>query len=623
MIKNRLQKKFIFTWVVISLITGLLPIESANIQKSSYHTDIANEFIYPIGNSGYVTQAKDGDGWYNALTDSFLVGRLSLPVEPDPNLLALPDPYDPILSKPYKVRHDGPYKRIHDISLYKGKLYMYFGPTPIVTLYLPVRLLTGLKVKDNYACVFFLFGGFLFAVALLFHLREHYFNQISDWVMYVVVLVLGFANVAPFILSMVWRQWMYDVALSSGFFFLTGSIYCFCKAFSTWHPNLKLLLIGSLFLGLSVGGRPHYILSGIVIPLMLVKIFNGKPEKKYIIKSFLALVLPYACCIFLLGLYNHLRFDNPFEFGLSYQLTAYNFQRIKLFAIEYILSSLKFLLFENPHVNLNLPFLHMVPPVRSIELPKFHQHVHDLVGIFPGIPFTLLLFIAPIIYWIKMLLTCSNACKKNKVLLFSIISMIIISICLKVVPTILNSCCAKVDCMQGLSVILEKISYVIPFIPFCVLVLVGNIFYWLKGMRTSCQAQCQVKIVFPTFEFWLILLPALLIFCGLLILGAVSMRYIADFATLLILAACVIWFYIDSRLGQMSLSRFLLMSLALMLSVISIIFGMAFGTHRYFNNLRRFNPIEYNRIRTSYKILWDLLFAIVSGWSSLWRGISE
>ena len=52
---------------------------------------------------------------YAQLT-SFPGRHYSLPVEPDPHLLALPNPYRP----------NAPY-RLHDASLYKGKYYLDFG----------------------------------------------------------------------------------------------------------------------------------------------------------------------------------------------------------------------------------------------------------------------------------------------------------------------------------------------------------------------------------------------------------------------------------------------------------------------------------------------------------------
>lgn len=52
---------FITSWAILNLFSQLFFNISFFTQKN-----IAREFIYPIGNKGYVTEKKDGDGWYNA-----------------------------------------------------------------------------------------------------------------------------------------------------------------------------------------------------------------------------------------------------------------------------------------------------------------------------------------------------------------------------------------------------------------------------------------------------------------------------------------------------------------------------------------------------------------------------
>jgi hypothetical protein len=87
---------------------------------------------------------------YNLLVDGFLQGHLYLPIAPNPKLLQTADPLNPEQNAPY---------RLHDISLYRGKFYFYFGAAPAVTLMLPFRLLTHTHMPENLAVAVFLFGG--------------------------------------------------------------------------------------------------------------------------------------------------------------------------------------------------------------------------------------------------------------------------------------------------------------------------------------------------------------------------------------------------------------------------------------------------------------------------------
>jgi hypothetical protein len=151
--------------------------------------------------------------YYNLLSDAFLAGRLSLLIEPRPELLALPDPYDPSLNQAFKL---------HDVSLYKGKYYLYFGPTPAITLFIPFHLLFSHDLPENLAVALFYFGGLVWSILLLNLLTKTYFPKTAFWMRFVAVFCLSFSNVAPFILR---RPLFYEVAISSGYFFLFGGLY--------------------------------------------------------------------------------------------------------------------------------------------------------------------------------------------------------------------------------------------------------------------------------------------------------------------------------------------------------------------------------------------------------------
>src|SRR5271170_7732742 len=91
--------------------------------------------LFWIANGASVLEREPGEAWhhYEYLVDGFLHGHASLSVQPAPQLLALADPYDPAQNGPW---------RLWDASLYHGKFYLYFGPTPVLLMF-PWRVLTG------------------------------------------------------------------------------------------------------------------------------------------------------------------------------------------------------------------------------------------------------------------------------------------------------------------------------------------------------------------------------------------------------------------------------------------------------------------------------------------------
>ncbi len=466
--------------------------------------------------------------YYALLTDAFLAGKPHLLIEPSPQLLALSDPYDP--------NQNGPY-RLHDASLYKGKYYLYFGITPVLTLLLPYKLITGNNMPDGFAIFFFSFGGFLWSVAFLLFLQRKYFQEVKEWKILLSIVVLGFANVAPFLLRFIA---VYDVAISCGLFFLTGALYLFSRAFSNSNLSISLIILGSLFLGLASGARPHFIVVGAIVVgtivlLVYLKSIQQKAGLKARIKTCLALLTPFALCLVLIVAYNYSRFDNPFEFGSSYQLAAEDYRHAKKLDFRRIGPGLYFYLMQKPTINIHFPYFHLFPS--SVYL--FHSN--------PSLP-------TPPEFPIP-------------------------------VPAPYR---------------LEKVVGVFTGIPFTLLIIIGALFYF---KRISLGSKNLHKIIFPIYEFSILMLTAVSSIIIVSLLFGATMRYVADFATLLILGSCIIWFYFDSVLDLNSKYRMFLKYFSIVTAICSILFGISFSITGYYDELRGHNLQEYEKIESWFKPL--------------------
>lgn len=106
-------------------------------------------------------------GNHNLLAQAFLAGHLYLTIPPDPRLLALPDPYDPGQNHLYRL----------PASLYKDRYYLYWGPAPVLLLFLPFRAPTGLYFPENLAGVLFCFTSLLFSTATLLFFYNDAFSR--------------------------------------------------------------------------------------------------------------------------------------------------------------------------------------------------------------------------------------------------------------------------------------------------------------------------------------------------------------------------------------------------------------------------------------------------------------
>jgi hypothetical protein len=92
------------------------------------------------------------DSYYNLLVQGFRAGQLNLKSELPPGFAQLANPYDPAVFAAYK---EGARYPLGDLSYYKGKLYLYFGVTPVLVLFWPYVTLTGHYLSDKDAVVIF------------------------------------------------------------------------------------------------------------------------------------------------------------------------------------------------------------------------------------------------------------------------------------------------------------------------------------------------------------------------------------------------------------------------------------------------------------------------------------
>ena len=242
--------------------------------------------------------------YYQLLTDAFLAGQTSLLVQPPAQLLALPDPYDPRANA---------YLRLHDASLYHGKYYLYFGPTPAIVLFLPYKVLTGSHLPSRIAVALFCVAGFACSCALFFLLAKREKWDCPQWFGSAAMLSLGTAVAASFVLT---HPSFYEVAISAGYCFIMAGFLLTAHSLGQDRPRVLSLIGAGLCFGLAVGCRPNF------APLVIIMIAMVTSRLRSSKTRALAFLGPIVLCGVLLAAYNYVRFQNPIEFGIRYQLLA-------------------------------------------------------------------------------------------------------------------------------------------------------------------------------------------------------------------------------------------------------------------------------------------------------------
>ncbi len=330
---------------------------------------------------------KTSTAYYNLLSDAFLSGRTSLLIEPKKELLELSDPYDPKLNYPY---------RLHDASLYKGKYYLYFGPTPALALFIPFRLIAGYHLPENFAVAMFCFGGLVWSILTLNFLRRMYASNTPFWMRFLAITCLSLSTAAPYLLR---RPLFYEVAISSAYFFFSGALYFLVSARLDATPRLWRCALGSLFLGLATGSRPHFVFTAVLPLLLWIKSVRNHNEsgRRDHLRSFVCLFMPFMLCIALLGLYNYARFGSFTEFGVTYVLMGAHPSARKVFEFAKLLPGLYFFFLCPSRINLDFPFFHLdiynSPYSLGLGLPIKFWLPAQVAGVLLNIPFIIIVFL--------------------------------------------------------------------------------------------------------------------------------------------------------------------------------------------------------------------------------------
>jgi len=335
------------------------------------------------------------DTYYNLLAQGFRAGHVSLEKDVPLGLAALGDPYDPAANALYRSAR----YRLHDLSYYRGRLYLYFGVTPVLVLFWPFAALSGHYLYHRQAAAVFCALGFLAAAWLLHVLRRRYFSGIGAGVMAACALALGLASGLPLLLS---RAEVYEVAIGCGYMLaILGLAAMAACLHATGWKRLAWLAATSLACGLAVGARPS-LLPGVLI--LLLPVFTGCGElapgarpSRPALKLILAGLVPFACCGAGLALYNYERFGRISEFGQRYQLAGISGRDLaEHFSPRYFWFNVRVYFLAPVHWIRSFPFVGgiAVPP-----LPVGHRQVEDPFGVLANVPIVWFALAAPLAWW--------------------------------------------------------------------------------------------------------------------------------------------------------------------------------------------------------------------------------
>jgi len=331
----------------------------------------------------------DQGDYSNLVMHSLLKGHLYVDITPPPALVHAENPYDPAKRPPGIA--------IADASLYKGHYYMYFGVAPVVTLFLPWRLVTGHDLPTPYAALILVNGAFLAAAALWWMLRRRYFPDSGILALAIGILVIGLASMTYAVLR---RTSIWEPPVAAGYLFATWALLALYLGVHRAR-RLTWFALASACLGLAVGSRPTYAVatSALAVPLLL-DWWRGRREGRLKIwpdapwwRQALALGGPFALIFAALLAYNYARFDNPFEFGMRYQLTGTYEMMVRHFSAAYLPFNATVYFLSPAQWSRYFPF---VEPIHLPAAPAGYYTSEYVYGVLTNLPFAWLALLAPL-----------------------------------------------------------------------------------------------------------------------------------------------------------------------------------------------------------------------------------
>jgi hypothetical protein len=324
--------------------------------------------------------AGHDDGYYNHLARGFLGGHLYLDVAADPYLATLANPWDPA------QRGD---RAIADTSYFRGRYYIYFGVSPEVLLFLPFRLLTGKFINDALAAPLFACVGWIASAYLLLDLRRRYFQRASEGLVAACLVALGLADMMPVLLR---RPSFWEIPITCGYACCMVALAAIFRSLHVRRTALWLAVASAAF-GFAVGSRPLYLLAcpAVLLPLWFDARTRGLGMAWWRDRGWrrlaLAAMAPLVTIGLGLALYNYLRFGDPTEFGLRYQIWNFDPAKAVYFSWHYLAYNLHAYWLAPAGWSQYFPFVTLA---RLPAAPPGYYGAEDPYGILPNMPFALL-----------------------------------------------------------------------------------------------------------------------------------------------------------------------------------------------------------------------------------------
>lgn len=234
----------------------------------------------------------------------------------------------------------------HDLSIYNGKMYLYWGPAPIL-LILPFLLTFGFNFSD---CLYTaILGSFsaLFVYFILMETDRLGWTALNSYKKAIISIFWALGTVY-FVTSTMGGIWFTSESIAA--LFMLSALYSIIRYRNTL--KLKDLCIAGFLFSMAVISRNMYIF---YFPFFLAVIWFGKLRK-----ALIPFLMVTAFFLAMFGVYNFLRFGSFFETGHSYHNMAGAYAEDKknygVWGTHYITRNFYYMFLNVPKLTSQFPF---------------------------------------------------------------------------------------------------------------------------------------------------------------------------------------------------------------------------------------------------------------------------
>lgn len=295
--------------------------------------------------SSYKTVYTFGNIYEKSYVDAIMNGTLELDLPISSGLAETDNPYD---------TSNRDYLFFWDASFYKGKYYCYFGIWPIISLFIPYKLITNSYLTTPLATLFYAILAIIGTYLIFKEIIKKYFKtiQLKTYIISFIYIIIGSK-----LFWCMYRPSFYELTSIAAYSHIMFGLYL-----TLFNENKIKNLIGYSLLALSVICRPTALFTSI---LVIPKITNNIKNRNFKIKDFLILSIPYIIVGSFTMYINYIRFDSIFEFGTSYQLTTNNLNNYNFSFINCIYGIYHYLFNK---ININLFSLNITEPTAQLNI---------------------------------------------------------------------------------------------------------------------------------------------------------------------------------------------------------------------------------------------------------------